>query len=165
MRNNKIYILITALAIVFLGSCKKDPEVGGTAVETMAGTWWVQSEEVGASYFQFATYNTSANSTTEMWLDDLSSFWGSASLGRVAGKVNVDLTNQTFSVAKTTNTNTGYPVSFTVSNGKIIKGGSIGPVSKAVTDSIYFEVEYTDDPGTVYHMSGYKRTKFSEDDH
>ena len=164
MRKNNLYIVIAVLAILFLGSCKKDPEIGGTAVEAMAGTWWVQSEEVGDDYFQFATFNTSANSVTEMWLDDLGNFWSSDG-ERVAGKVSVDLSNNTFTATNAANTNAAYPVSFTVTNGKIIKGGSIGPVSKAVTDSIYFEVEYSDDPGTVYHMSGYKRTKFSEDDH
>jgi hypothetical protein len=40
-----------------------------------------------------------------------------------------------------------------------------GPVSKAVTDSIYFEAEFSDDPGEIYQLAGYRRTRWHEDDH
>jgi hypothetical protein len=34
-----------------------------------------------------------------------------------------------------------------------------------VTDSIYFEAEFSDDPGTTYQFTGYRRTGWPEDDH
>ena len=161
--NRSIYIAVFALLIALSG-CRKDPEVGGTAVQEMAGEWWVQLEGDPGNYYHFSTYNTAANVPTEMWIDDLETFW------LMKGKVNVDIANLTFTGANVENVSPDYVGSgetFTIVGGKIIKDGAVGPASKAVTDSIYFQVSFSDDPvpGTVYTLSGYRRTRFSEDDH
>lgn len=152
-----IAISTIILSIFSISACEQDdPEPGGTALQTMAGEWWVQWDREGP-FYHFATYNTAANVPTEMWLDDLETFW------QMKGKVNVDMANLSFSAANTTNEY--YDITFTVDSGKIFPGVTKGPVSKAVTDSISFIVEFSDDPGTKYHLSGYRRTGFTSDDH
>lgn len=70
---------------------------------------------------------------------------------------------------KTFNANASHSqysdITVNLQNGKVIAGASEGPFSKAVTDSIYVEAEFSDDPGTVYQLTGYRRTRFQEDDH
>lgn len=162
MRNNKtLFTIIAALVIALFSfsACQKDTVAGETGVKELAGEWWVQSEEVGATYFNFSTYNTAANSGNEIWLDDMGTFWGAK------GKVAADVSSLTFSATNSPNADPDYAITFNIKNGKVIKSGTKGPASGAVTDSIYFEAEYSDDPGTIYHMSGYRRTRYTEDDH
>jgi hypothetical protein len=161
MKSTKTLYAIMIALFMTLGSCQKDELIGGTAVQSMSGEWWVKytvgTAPYSAAYFHFSTYNTAANLPTEMWLEDLHTFWD------MKGKVNVDLSNQTFSATNTKNTY--YDMTFTIKTGKVIPMGAKGPVSKAVTDSIYFEAEFSDDPGTTYKLSGYRRTRYAEDDH
>lgn len=106
----KKYIVLMAAALVSLTSCSvyTDVEAGGTAVEEMAGTWYVTmdiyatddiyADDVESTYvesfgpYTFATYNTASNSSTEMWVSDQYSYWGF----RV--KVDIDLASKTFSI-------------------------------------------------------------------
>lgn len=166
MKRYKItYLLATLSIILFLNSCTKDAiEPGGTTTMAMANEWWVQVDNKG-DYYHFSTYNTSSNSSTEMILDDLATFWGNSKDGRVAAKINVNLANQTFTATKSPNVNPKYPITFSVTDGKILSKAAKSPGAKAVTDSINFKIEFSDDPGTVYNFSGYARTRFGEDDH
>ena len=76
-------LLLVSLAFTFV-ACDNDTEPGGTAVEKMAGDWWVtvnafiDGKEVedpfGAGHLQMSTYNTASNSQTEMNLDHLGNF-------------------------------------------------------------------------------------------
>lgn len=154
MKNIKILYAITALLVVFLGACQKDEVIGGTAVEKLSGEWWVQLDGTGG-YAHISTYNTAANSPTEMWFDD--GFW------QAKYKVTVDPVTLKFSATEVANSDDSYPITITI-NGEVIPRGAKGPSSKAVTDSIYFEAKYSDDPDT-YIVSGYKRTGFTSDDH
>jgi len=158
----KKYIYIIALFIITLSACEKDEVIGGTAVQDMSGEWWVQFED-GGDYYSIFTFNTSDNSSSQMWLD-LSGFWAGANQ-QVKAKVNVNVTDKTFSASNVANEDTTYPITFTVTNGRITTNGTIGPVSNAQTDAITLDVEFSDDPGTIYHLNGYHRTKFPGDDH
>jgi len=165
----KKHIYILTLLFITLSGCKKDELVGGTAVQDVSGEWWLQQEIVidgvvetpysDEAYVGFSTYNTADNSNTQMWFDDLQNFWA------IKGKVNVNLANKTFSGEDIQNTY--YDSKFSVIDGKILVGAAIGPVSKAVTDSISFTIILDDDdfPNMVRHFKGYRRTKFSGDDH
>lgn len=161
----KKIVSIFILSTLVFTSCQKEEEVGGTAVEAMAGEWYVTASRGGDSYdAHFSTYNTAANSATEMWLDDLESFW------ETKGKVSVDLANMTFSTS-TPAQNEYYDMTFEVANGKILKGAARGPGSNTPTDSIYFELKFSDDVDeddvqieTPWIISGYKRTGFLEDE-
>ena len=162
MIRRSVSILFMVLTAGFLlTSCEKDDEIGGTAVEKLSGEWWVQLSVDNAlvvpNYFELRTYNTADNVGDKMWLDDNEDLWP------YKFKVDVDAAAQTFSV---TNSQSEYTnIKVTVKNGKVLTGASKGPVSQAVTDSIYFEAEFSDDPGTTYQLHGYRRTRFSEDDH
>jgi hypothetical protein len=163
MKSTKtLYSIIIAALMLILGSCQKDEIIGGTSVQSMSGEWWLQAKAAngtfpfGPGYFHFSTYNTAANLPTEMWLEDLHTFWD------MKGKVTVDLANKAFTA--TNSQNEYYNITFNITEGKVIPSASKGPVSKALTDSITFKVKFSDDPGT-YTLSGYRRTRFAEDDH
>lgn len=160
----KKYFYILTLLILSISACKKEEPVGGTAVQSLSGEWWVQIDGTGA-YYGISTYNTADNSSSQMWLN-LTNFWSTSATQTVFGKVNVNVDNKTLSGQNIANAGT-YPggITFTVTNGKITPNGTTGPVSKAPTDAITLDVEFSDDPGTVYHLKGYHRTKFVEDDH
>jgi len=163
----QIYIL--ALFLLTISACKKDEVIGGTAVQDLSGEWWLQVQVVDQdgniiedyndeAYSGLSTYNTADNSNTQMWFDDRGSYWD------VKGKVNVNLTNKTFSGENVQNVS--YDSKFTITNGKILVGAAIGPVSKAVTDSISYTLTFDDDDNNfIYHFKGYRRTKFPGDDH
>ncbi|QIL39417.1 hypothetical protein G7074_09095 [Pedobacter sp. HDW13] len=159
----KKYFYILILFVLSISACKKEEPVGGTAVQDLSGEWWVQIDGAG-DYYGISTYNTADNSSSQMWLN-LTNFWGNAN-NTVFGKVNVNVDNKTLSGAKIANAG-NYPggITFTVTNGKITPGGAVGPSSKAPTDAITLDVEFSDDAGTVYHLKGYHRTKFVGDDH
>jgi Lipid-binding putative hydrolase len=157
---NKFLLAIMAAGLITIYSCQKSEDPGGTATQEIAGEWFVQvkvNNAVISDYIKISTYNTSENVAQKMWIDDLKHFW------EFKAKVNVDPSAKTFSATDADDEYHGIKVDFT--GGKILKGVSKGPVSKAVTDSIYFEAEFSDDPGTKYQFTGYRRTRWPEDDH
>lgn len=164
MRNN-IFRLIPVLVIIAMFSIacvkERDNDPGGTATENLAGEWWVQIKVNNAlivpDYFKILTYNTAENSPTKMWLDDFEHIWP------FKFKIDVDPAAKTFTAANAASSYTNITVKS--ATGKILEDVSKGPVSKAVTDSIYFEAEFSDDPGVKYQFTGYKRTRWPEDDH
>lgn len=164
----KKYFYILTLCVLALSSCKKE-EAGGTAVQSLANEWYVQVTVIDAatgaviddtdkSYSTMSTYNTADNSPNTMWMDDSQSYYG------LKTKVNVDLPNKAFSVTDAVE-EYGDDVKVTITNGKVITDGAVGPSSKAVTDAISYDARFSDDPGTIYRFKGYGRTRFPEDDH
>lgn len=157
-----IYTILTSLIILSFQACQKEDTVGGTSVENMAGDWYVKLSEdggktYGSEYYHYVTFNTASNSATEMWIDDKKTFY------TMKGKINVDLPSLTFTGNSIENTYDNT-VKFKIS-GKILKDAAKASGTKTVTDSIHFDVEFTDDPGKKYTLAGYKRTRFLEDDH
>lgn len=146
---------------VLITACQKDEKVGGTATETVSGEWWIQiavdNTPIVPNYFKILTYNTSENLPTKIWLDDQANLWP------FKFKADVDPVNLTFSATDATSEYSDITVK--VNNGKVLQGVTKGPVSQAITDSIYFEAEFSDDPGVIYQLSGYRRTRFDGDDH
>lgn len=144
-----------------MAGCEKDEDIGGTAVEKLAGEWWVQisveDDLIADAYFPVMTYNTADNMNNAMWIDDHEEIWP------FKFKCDVNTAAQTFSATNATSLYT--PITTNLKNGKVLTGVSKGPVSQAVTDSIYFEIEFSDDPGVTYQFHGYRRTRFAEDDH
>jgi hypothetical protein len=150
------YICTIIITGALFAACNKKDDVGGTAVQQLSGEWWIQLKVNNAvvypPYLKVLTYNTSQNVGSEMWVDF--PFWP------FKGKVSVDPKAMTFIATKA-----GDGVTAKIENGKILQNMSKGPTSKAVTDSIYFEAEFSDDPGTKYQVTGYRRTRYAEDDH
>ncbi|MBO9673461.1 MAG: hypothetical protein J7577_08450 [Sphingobacteriaceae bacterium] len=159
----KKYFYILTLFVLSISACKKDEPIGGTAVQDLSGEWWVQIDGTG-DYYGISTYNTADNSSSQMWLN-LTKFYGNDS-NTIFGKVSVNLDSKTFNGQNVVNKGTyAGGLTFTVTNGKVTPNGAVGPSSKAVTDAIALDVEFSDDPGTIYHLKGYHRTKFVGDDH
>jgi hypothetical protein len=154
-------MLLGLSVLLIFAACKKEDDSGGTNVQQMSGEWWVKisvnNSLIDPRYFKVLTYNTSENLANKMWLDDQQNIWP------VKIKVDVNPSNQTFSSAGSTSEYSNITVK--VNNGKVMTDVTKGPVSKAATDSIYFEAEFSDDAGTVYQFAGYRRTRFADDDH
>lgn len=161
----KKYLIISVFFAFGLFSCKKEKSAGGTSVQMLSGEWWVRVDGAG-EYVKISTYNTAENLPTSMWLN-LTKFKTEEEHETVFGKVNVDVNSKTFSGTdiKNAGTYSDPKLTFTIKNGKVITDGIVAPVSKAVTDSIYLEVEFSDKPKIVYKLGGYHRTKFKEDEH
>ena len=167
----KIQFYITAIffaCIIFLTSCEKDVDAGGTAVMKMAGDWWVtvdviwEGENIGDAYglehIQMFTYNTAANKSTEMWLEDDHNFWA------FKIKVDVQYEERTFSTAGFVD-NREYESKVKIFDGKILAGAAKTP-SGMPADSIYFKVKFDDDYDEIdyYIISGFRRSGFPADD-
>jgi hypothetical protein len=166
------YIFIASAAMIGV-SCQEDLEPGGTKAQDMAGEWWVtyqiQSspnvfEDVGGGYYKLMTYNT-ASDTEEIWIDDLAHF------GPFKIKSPAQTSDLTFSATGATSVvpydedDDGNPLflGITLNNGKVLTGEGLS-ISGVKTDSIYMEVEFDVDPGTIYYVSGHRRTGFLEDE-
>jgi len=177
----KVLYFAALLLSTALTSCEKE-EIGGTAVESMAGKWYVTIDAVdeagtpidgGEDYFGLEgpvfllTYNTTANSSTEMWVDDLGQFNVGAMYNAnypsycIKAKVSVDQSDLTFKSNEAPNYGDGWgdyeamPVTI---DGKILKGAG-HQKNGSVADSIVFFVSYKDDPW--YPDDGYAKYKVS----
>ncbi|WP_052496368.1 lipid-binding protein [Pedobacter lusitanus] len=159
-KNIIINTVVMALLVIFSSSCKKDQEIGGTAVQNLAGDWYVKVNGTGP-YIVLSTYNTSANVSTEMWLQSTGLKSGTTALG-VKGKVSVDVSSQTFTAANTANvagTSATIPT-FSVANGKVVSNGTVGPGSKTPTDLISLDITIN---GVSYKVEGFHKTGFQSD--
>ena len=148
------YLFLSLALITTFISC--DPEesvadVSDIKIEALTGGWVVDITRNGdfQSNISMDTYNTGANLSTEMWIDDQNNYYG------LKTKVNLDLASKTFS--STNSDELYYGVTVTVSDGVITTGGATAP-SGTVVDSISFSVVFSDDPDGVWGFSGYKKT-------
>ena len=165
------FTLVVVAGMLFLSSCEKD-DIGGTATESMAGEWYVTADAIdtagnvvypdffGLGHFKLDTYNTAADSTNEMYINDNDNFWNFSTI------VDVDLNAMTFQ--KENAENEAYDSQLTILNGQILYGAAKTP-SGSVADSIVFTVKFSDDtyPGEYgydrYRVSGYRFTGFTGD--
>ena len=122
---------------------------GGSLLHRTGMMYWALEQ------FFLNTYNTSANDDS-IWVDDLLNSW------QFKCKAAINYQNLTFS---TTNaTNEYYPITVNITNGKILlKSGT--SKSGVKTDSIYMQVNFSDDAANTYVISGTARTGFIEDDY
>jgi len=160
----KVLYLATLLLCMAFTACEKE-EIGGTATESLAGQWYVQANVVTASgveedpyeigRFQINTYNTAANNANEIWIDDNKNFWD------FKIKASADVNGLTFSATNAANAK--YDCTVTVTNGKITKlGGKQNNGSPA--DYITMDVEFSDEPGTIYRLEGVRYSGLTEND-
>ena len=153
----KVLYLATMLLCMAFTSCQKE-DIGGTATESLAGDWYVEASVDGSPIygpFHLLTYNTSANNPNEIWIDDKGNFWDF----KVKGTG--DINSLTFSAANAQNVS--YDCTVNITNGKIIKnGGTQNNGSPA--DLLMMDVEFSDDPGTIYHLEGVRYSGLVEND-
>ncbi|PHQ62452.1 MAG: hypothetical protein COC08_00790 [Maribacter sp.] len=156
-------ILLFLLLGTFVTSCDEggNPDPGETSVVEMAGDWYVQGfigDQLIADYLLISTYNTATDDGTEMWVDDQGNFW------EFKAKSPVNTTSLTFSGDALDSDFDGYIITVSISNGTIVKDGATTSGGNTA-DGISFDIEFSDDPGTIYTLSGYKRTGLLEDEH
>lgn len=172
----KIYFAILALATLTLASCEKEP-IGGTAVESMSGQWYVQLSGVDENgnlllsdedlfdlgSFHILTYNTAANEADSLWLKSVESFASiSPLLGFLDYKVKVECDQRERIFNRKAD-------DIAVFNGKILPGAATTP-SGQTTDSIVYDISIAVDTlfaGAYYHhlrVSGYRYTGLANDE-
>lgn len=169
-----IYLLLMAVCAV-MTSCEKE-QIGGTATQALAGEWYVTADAVdkdgnvvykdeelfGIGKFHVNTYNTAANVSNEMWVDDLGNFW------EFKVKATTDVNNYTFSTPDSA-ANAYYDCKVLIEGGKILPAAATTPHGTAA-DSIVFYVSFSDDeyPAAFgyakYRISGYRYTGLASDD-
>ncbi|MBV9962327.1 MAG: hypothetical protein JO072_08775 [Parafilimonas sp.] len=156
----KIIGLSFIAAVVCLTSCKKDYVPGTTNLKNASNNWWVTVsvdgvDQIGTSVL-LDTYNTAADKDS-IWVDDLQNIWA---FKCKAAFNNSDLTFQTKG-----SQNEYYGLKVKLENGKILpKAGH--SKSGVVTDSIYMEAHFPDDPSnSTWVIAGVARTGLVEDDY
>lgn len=168
MKKIKYYLAafaITTLLSATLVSCDEtgDTDAGGTRTEKFAGDWHIIGFEpdgatpaFGGGYNLYSTYNASSNDEN-FWIDDHASFF------EIKTKVQAtSFSDLTFNGAEFSE-NLASGDTIHVSNGKILQKAAHS-FGGHVVDSIYFEAEFSWDPGVVYKFAGHKRTGFLEDE-
>lgn len=159
-----LYLATLLLCAVLTTSCEKE-EVGGTATESLAGEWYVTANIVdngqviedpyGIGRFNILTYNTSANTGDEIWVDDMDNFWS------FKVKASADVNALTFSASNVQNQS--YDCTVTITNAKVIKKGGVQN-NGSPADYITMDVEFSDDPGTIYRLEGVRYSGLEEND-
>jgi hypothetical protein len=159
--------LLATSCMAILSCDSDDPTIGRTAGQEIAGEWWitysVEGVDAGRGYSEIITSNTAANVNTEMLISDLvnpNSAFGNFWTYKI--KAQVDPSTKKFAADGAANA-IGDEIEVSVLNGQIFPKGGFSK-TRVVTDSIYFEIEFSDDPGTIYVAHGHKRTGFTEDD-
>ncbi len=157
----KIIILFILIVAVGITSCDKgvEPEIGGVAIQEMCGEWFVETfvgDAKVVGYAEISTYNTAEDGTSEMWIDDLTNIW------EFKSKTPINLGAKSFGASDLESVY--YPLTISITDGKIIDDAATTTGGNKA-DSIYFDIEFSDDPGTIYTIKGYKRTGFLEDEH
>ncbi len=156
----KLYIFLAFLSVGIV-SCDlgDDPAIGGTATQAVAGEWFVYYSVDGeqiSDYSLVTTSNTAANVANELLITDDANFYD------FKVKTPLNLEAKTFGGSGLQNL--AYDITVNLLNGKILSDAAT-TTGGNTTDSIYFEMEFSDDPGTIYTGSGYRRTGFLEDEH
>ncbi len=164
----KYFVFILPFVILFACETMDEPTMEYSPVYPLSGEWYVKFEAetspgnfedvYGLGYVKILTYNTASNSKDTMWIDDLGNTWS------FKVKCPINVTDKTFGMKDSiVNYDTTYPIKIYVREGIVLQGKGKS-ISGVVTDSISFLIGFEDDPGTVYRMSGHRRTGFIEDE-
>lgn len=158
-------LIFIAIVLFTMFSCKQETfDPGATKAVKVANEWWVNYYLDGVDQYKtvkLATYNMAANNDS-IWVDDLKNFWQV----KIRAKFNAE--NLTFQTTNAVNdyykNSDGTPMTVTITDAKIMPNMAKSATG-VVTDSIYFKIEYSDDPGNIYEVKGTGRTMWSPDDY
>lgn len=172
----KVLYLATLLFCAAFTSCEKE-EIGGTATESIAGDWYVTVNPVdedgneipeyedlfGLGRIHVLTYNTSGNTSDQLYVDDLGEFW------EFKVKATSDINAMTFNTNGAIANEAYEDCDVTITDGKVLpKAGRQNNGSPA--DSIVFYVSFSDDPYPAaygyakYKVSGIRYSGLAEND-
>lgn len=138
-----------------------------TSTVKLAGEWMVTVDVIvgdeiyedgfGLGQMLWITYNTNADNGTELWLDDLGSFW------ETKVKLPCDINSLTFG-SENPVPNDYYECDVTVWDGKVTYGAALTP-SGMPADKFECYITYSDDEDAfTYYVHGYRRTGFEADE-
>ena len=166
MNMKKFTLYILSLVVALLGtSCSKE-DIPMTSTVDLAGEWMVcayYGEEQLTGQFLILTYNGNADDGKTIWIDDLGNFWDPATKVEVPCDVPSLTFGSTTPMANEYGFDDGTDLMVTVTGGKVAFGAALTP-SGMPADAIELNIEYSDDPGAVYTLKGYRRTGFVADD-
>ena len=162
----KISLLLIGLSFLTVG-CFDDLEIPKAESLAMSGEWWTTNtvdgiDAFGTGYQLIRSFNTAANGVDTMWItDDAHHYWFKA-------KTPIDLAAKTFVGDSLPSSIVVdgfglYEVDMTITNGQILDDAGTTRTG-SVADSIYMELEFSDDPGTIYVVSGHRRSGFDADE-
>lgn len=187
MKKTNIIYGLGILTLLSMAACKRTlPSPGQTMTQNAAGNWWVKMYHGGMLFdttFFLATYNTAANTTDSVWVDDalqsLNGFFQSGAQDSLLYytwgipnssfkvKAGLQYTDLTFSGSGLGNQywsgDTSSSETVSIFNGKILPKGTISPTGVR-TDSIYFQIVFSKNPIDTFVISGYERTGQIGDD-
>ncbi|WP_080903718.1 lipid-binding protein [Parabacteroides sp. Marseille-P3160] len=166
MKKIKLFSIIV-FAILFGVSCETydDPEVEYSSVFPLSGEWktvMTNSATGATAKVVLYTYNTSDESTTQMWLRIGTATSFNANYG-VRGKVDINISAKTFSVTDQPNAFLTNGKTFSISNGNVVLDGATTP-SGHKADAISFTLTTEQTPGITYTFTGFRRTGWPEDE-
>jgi len=165
MKNLFKYLIIIFVATLF--SCETEEGYEDYTLERskaveISGDWFVQTF-VGTTmvldYSLITTSNTSVDDGTMIQIFDHQNIWW------FNAQSPVDLNVLTFSGNDLASAVGSYEITVSITNGLIEKGSTVTSDTNQVADSISFDIEFSDDPGTIYHIEGFRRSGFLEDEH
>lgn len=190
-------LMAVALSFGFVGcDVETDEEPGGTNVEKMAGRWEVSVSQVdengnvvyepedlfGIVDVDLLTFNTAANSSTEMWIDDDGNFWefkfkmpinyalGTFSVDNIPYNADFQEIADMIAAGNVPTDEEGNPLAAetaTITDGKILYGAGHN-IHGMPTDSISFYITFSDDPYAArfgyakHHVAGIRYSGFYE---
>lgn len=151
MRIFKLFIL--SVVAVALFSCEPTYVKEYSWAYPISGDWkvnaYVDGVEVGGPY-EIKAYNSSFGKDS-IWIDDYATTGSNGHFWSMKFKAAVDMSAKTFQTVGSTNAITGYKIKINVTNGKVIG-----------TDSITMDLEFGDDPGTIYQLAGHRIVGYDE---
>ncbi len=169
----KLFIL--CFILVFAASCEtyKDYEIEYSPVYPLSGEWVVRFTDTSVTpatsgLFILSTYNTAENSTDKMWIRATSTSATAANIaytGRFTGKINCNVAAKTFGGENTANTYyTTAPLhTFTITGGTVLTDG-YDTATGGKSDKITFTITDTRKPGKTITVSGFRRTRWLDDE-
>lgn len=142
-------LVVAALATFSFSACsvETNEQPGGTNIQDMAGFWDVTAYTVGSNnqltqftdVFSMETYNTAANKTDSMWINDLGNLWA------FKFKTPINYTAKTFSCGATNYDVTQPGIGNAVmTDGQILLGKGHN-IHGLPCDSIAFKIKFSDD--------------------
>ena len=168
-------LFILCFFLVIAASCEtyKDYDIAYSPVYPLSGEWLVRFVDPSVSadtsgIFVLSTYNTSDNSTNQMWIRATSTSATAANIaytGRFTGKISCDVAAKTFSGANVTNTfyTAAAVQTFTITGGTVVTDG-YNTATGGKSDKILFTITDSRKPGKTITVYGFRRTRWLDDE-
>lgn len=158
-----LLLLTSILSLSFISCEQTESEAleSDIVAAEMHGSWYVEFLLDGEDIYDLGhqlinTYNTSENDGSSMWINDKEHLW------EFIVNCPINSSSKTFSGEALYSNVDDYEVDVTITNGKITEGGTTS-LGGYTADQISFDVEFSDDAGSVYQVIGYRHIGYVED--